>query len=54
MAFLIPAQRGFQVIYDLYAGRMWFALAVLAGLIAAQWLVMGLAGFPPVYEGIGY
>ena len=54
MAFLIPARRGFQVIYDLYSGRLWFAFAVIAGLLVAQWLVMALLGFPASYEGIGY
>ena len=54
MAFLIPAQRGFQVIYDLYSGRLGFALAVIAGLWVAHRLVLALLGFPASYEGIGY
>jgi len=54
MALLIPAQRGLQVIYDLYSGRVGFAFAVIAGLLVAHWLAMALLGFHASYEGIGY
>jgi hypothetical protein len=56
MAFLNPARRGFNTLYELSADRIWFALAVFAGLAAAHWLaqVFGLGGFPSIYEGFGY
>jgi hypothetical protein len=56
MAFLNPARRGFHILYELSADRIWFALAVAVGLFAAHWLAqsLGLGGFPSIYEGIGY
>jgi len=57
MSLTMPAARGLRTLYDLGAGRFWFAGAVILGLFLASWIanlvMMQLIGPLPV-EGFGY
>lgn len=55
MHIVLPAARGLRTLYSLSSDRLWFALAVVAGLILAGELVqLILSTGAPIIEGVSY
>ena len=52
---ILPAAQGLRTIYHLSSERLWFALAVVAGLvIAAELVELILLQRVPIPEGFGF